>query len=119
MGELLPVLQLAECSHAAAKNLLFLSQHLSFKSISETTKQNKNLRIFQKWKPSLIKVKEVGGHNSFVKPLKVRRERVPMAGKVGNASGCSALGNLKACLSGVRFWDSLEFIKRCAETSSL
>lgn len=107
-------------AHMQLQRICFsFSQHLSFKSISETTKQNKNLRIFQKWKPSLIKVKEVGGYNSFVKPLKVRRERVPKAGKVGNASGCSSLGNLKACLSGVCLQDNLELIKRCAEPSSL
>lgn len=32
----------------------------------------KNLRIFQKWKPSLIEVKEAGGCNSFVKSLEVQ-----------------------------------------------
>lgn len=77
-------------AHMQLQRICFsFSQHLSFKSISETTEQNKNLRIFQKWKPSLIKVKEVGGYNSFVKPLKVRCERVPMEGKVGNIHVCS------------------------------
>lgn len=92
-------------AHTQLQRICFsFSQHLSFKSISETTKQNTNLRIFQKWKPSLIKVKEVGGYNSFVKPLKVRRVRVPMAGKVGNASGYFFLGNLRVC------WCVLEWI---------
>lgn len=48
-------------AHMQLQRICFsFSQHLSFKSISEATKQNKNLRSFQKWKPSLIKVKEVG-----------------------------------------------------------
>lgn len=98
-------------AHMQLQRICFsFSQHLSFKSISETTKQNKNLRIFQKWKPSLIKVKEVGGYNSFVKPLKVRCERVPVEGKVGNTHGCSSLGNLKPCLLGGCLRDILEIM---------
>lgn len=98
-------------AHMQLQRICFsFSQHLSFKSISETTKQNKNLRIFQKWKPSLIKVKEVGGYNSFVKPLKVRCERVPVEGKVGNTHDCSSLGNLKPCLLGGCLRDILEIM---------
>lgn len=99
MGALLPVLSWQD-AHTQLQRICFcFSQHLSFKSISGATKQNKNLRVFQKWKPSLIKVKEVGGYNSFVKSLQVRR--VPVAGKVGNAGWLLPLGKAMASSFGL------------------
>jgi hypothetical protein len=119
LGELLPGFTWQD-AHTQLQGICFsFSQQLSFKSISETTKQNTNLRIFQKWKPSLIKVKEVGGYNSFVKPLKVRCERVPVEGRQGGKyPRWSSLRNLKPCLFGVCLRDILEFIKGYAEPSS-
>lgn len=64
------------------------SQQLSFKSIRGPTEQNKNLRVVQKCKPSLIKTPgSRGAITLFVKSLKVRR--APVAGKVENARSCS------------------------------
>lgn len=63
------------------------------KALVGPQKKMKNLRIFQKWKPSLIKPKEAGDYNPFVKSLKVKC--VPMAGKVENARSCSQQGNFR------------------------
>lgn len=55
--------------------------------------------FFQKWKPSLIKVKEVGGYNSFVKPLKV--EACANGRQGGKCQQLSPVRKWKDSLSGL------------------
>lgn len=77
--------------------------------------------FFQKWKPSLIKVKEVGGYNSFVKPLKV--EACANGRQGGKCQQLSPVRKWKDSSPGL-CWGGAggrisEFIKRCAEPTSL